>query len=300
MSYRRPIAATLVAALLAAIGAWGWSTTQDRFDHRKHETLFSSCDGCHSVEPTGVTIPEPALCQGCHNGQIARVVDWPGPGVRRSTTLYFNHAEVIEAKRELGEDASCASCHLTPGGGALDVRRSPPSHTPFFRDNHRVLASGAASECETCHVRDQSCVGCHLGSETLDRPDQDVALYHPADFLEQHATAAWNREVECASCHNTEVFCRSCHTGLGRASAGRTVTGYHNEDVAFQLGHGPAARQGLESCASCHAQQDCLACHSATNGRRVNPHGPDFDADKLRSKNRELCLFCHFSTILEP
>ncbi len=77
------------------------------------------------------------------------------------------------------------------------------------------------------------------------------------------------------------------------------MTGFHNDDPGFALGHGQAARQGLETCASCHAQQDCLACHSARGGRRINPHSSDFDAGKLRDKNPELCLFCHRSTILD-
>lgn len=290
MSYRRSLGALLVAVLMTAISAWGWSVAQGRFDHKAHETLFSSCDGCHSVEPAAVTFPEPSLCQGCHNGQIAPPVAWEGPS-RVANKFGFNHAEYREQTGEL----ECAECHQAAGGGVMDVRRSPASHTPFFAEDHRVLGAAAGSECSVCHNRDQRCQGCHIGSQSFDSPSREQGNYHPADFMQQHSAAAWNREVECASCHNTEVYCRSCHMELGRASGGRTITGYHNENPDFVFGHGKAARQSLESCASCHAQSDCLQCHSATEGRNINPHGPGFDAKKLRDKNRELCLFCHFS-----
>ncbi len=300
MSYRRPVGATLVAALLAAVVAWGWSMSRDGFPHKKHASLFSSCDGCHSVQPAEVTYPEPSFCQGCHNGQMVREVDWQGPA-RRANEFGFNHAEYIAGQEALGEEVTCESCHMAPGGAPLDVRRAPASHTDFFLQDHRALGAATTAECETCHFRERQCLGCHTGSENLDTPSQEQGLYHVANFMQQHSAAVWSQEMECASCHNPEAFCRSCHLdlGLGSAEGGRTDTGFHNWNSNFQFGHGQAARQGLESCASCHAQQDCLACHSAKSGRNINPHGWDFDAQKLRDKNPELCLFCHYSSILE-
>ncbi|UCC71158.1 MAG: hypothetical protein JSV86_12270 [Gemmatimonadota bacterium] len=298
MKYRRPVGALLVAALLAAVGAWGWSMYPEDFPHQTHASLFSSCDGCHSVDPAGVSFPEPGLCQGCHNGQMAREVAWEGPS-RRANKFGFNHAEVIQTKQELGEDVSCADCHMA-GEGPMDVGRAPASHTPFFLDDHRAYAAAATAECETCHIRDQRCYGCHTGSENLDVPGEEQARYHPNDFQEQHSAAAWSRETECSSCHNTEAYCRACHLSLGRGTEGFTTThGYHNWNTNFSTGHGQAARQGLESCATCHAQQDCLQCHSAKGQFKVNPHGADFNAERLRDKNPELCLFCHNSSILD-
>ncbi len=301
MSYRRPAGALLVAALLAAVSAWGWSMSGgDIFDHNKHATLFSSCDGCHSVQPAEVSFPDPSFCQGCHNGQIAREVDWQEP-TRRANRFGFNHADYVAEQEAAGEEVSCSSCHMADSGEPMDVRRSPAFHTPFYLSDHRALAASATADCETCHVREQRCLGCHTGSENLDTPSQEQGLYHTLNFMQQHSAAAWSRETECSSCHNPEAFCRSCHLGLGLgAGEGRTDTGFHNWNPNFQFGHGQAARQGLESCASCHAQSDCLACHSAKSGRNINPHGPDFDADRLRDKNPQLCLFCHFSSILEP
>lgn len=175
---------------------------------------------------------------------------------------------------------------------------APPTHTEFFLEDHRALAAAATEQCEICHVKEQQCQTCHLGSETLERPGRAVDFYrfHSINFMQQHSAAAWNQETECASCHNPEAFCRDCHTNLGYASEDfRTTSGFHNESVGFRFGHGQAARQSLEACTSCHAQQDCLECHSAIAGRRINPHGPGFDARRLRSKNERLCLICHFT-----
>jgi predicted CXXCH cytochrome family protein len=132
------------------------------------------------------------------------------------------------------------------------------------------------------------------------RPGRDVARYHPPNFLQRHSAAGFSREVECATCHNTEAFCRSCHVDQGLGTSGRFDTGFHNENPAWVFGHGAAARQGLESCATCHSQRDCLECHSALGGRRVNPHASDFEADRLRKKNPALCLRCHRQSILDP
>ena len=65
----------------------------------------------------------------------------------------------------------------------------------------------------------------------------------------------------------------------------------------FGLNHGTAARQNIETCVACHSERDCLVCHSAQAGRRFDPHGPGFDADRLRKKNPQTCAACHGSNI---
>ena len=54
-----------------------------------------------------------------------------------------------------------------------------------------------------------------------------------------------------------------------------------------------AARQGMESCSTCHQQTECLACHSAKQGWRVNPHGPDFDPERAADRSTQSCAICH-------
>jgi hypothetical protein len=198
---------------------------------------------------------------------------------------------------------SCATCHvgtmspavaaLRPAGpdrapGAHVIRTPPSSHTRAFRDGHGPEANVRPATCETCHTR-ASCLSCH-------RPDgARQAGYHPQNFLTRHPSAAYAREANCADCHNAAQFCQSCHQASGLVANARLGrAGYHDAFRGFSLGHGQAARQSLESCASCHAERDCTACHSAVGGGfRFNPHGPGFNAERARSKNASVCIACH-------
>ena len=202
---------------------------------------------------------------------------------------------------------SCVSCHIgTPsrvvnampaagpgrGPGAHLVRLMPASHTPEFREHHGAQANSRPETCETCHIR-ATCLDCH-------RPDATRQVtYHPAQFLTRHPSAAYSREANCSDCHNASQFCQSCHKQSGLVATSRLgQAGYHDVYRNFSLGHGQAARQSLESCVACHAERDCTACHSAVNGGfRFSPHGPGFNADRMRAKNPSLCVACHGNAI---
>lgn len=222
---------------------------------------------------------------------------------------------------------SCTTCHvgvapravasLAPAGpgratGARTIRRRPSTHTSDFADRHGPEASARPGTCETCHVR-AMCLDCHrpLGAAVSERTSaaseraapnasSDVVRprrndYHPAAFLTRHPASAYGRDADCSDCHNPSQFCQSCHRQSGLVAASRIgQRGYHDAFRGFSLGHGQAARQSLESCVSCHAERDCTACHSAVGGGfRFSPHGPGFDAARLRSKNPSLCVACH-------
>ncbi|MBK5298822.1 MAG: hypothetical protein JJE40_16840 [Vicinamibacteria bacterium] len=138
-----------------------------------------------------------------------------------------------------------------------------------------------------------TCLECH-------RPDgARQSRYHPQNFLTRHPSSAYARQANCSDCHNPAQFCQSCHQQAGLVATSRIgVKGYHDAFRGFSLGHGQAARQSLESCASCHAERDCTACHSAVGGGfRFNPHGPGFNAVRARSKNPSVCIACHGQVI---
>jgi hypothetical protein len=156
-------------------------------------------------------------------------------------------------------------------------------HDAGFRTGHRTAAATAALSCAGCHEQ-RFCSDCHAG--------EGSRRFHPANFVQRHAADSYGRETQCSSCHNTELFCRSCHRATGLASNGRLDVAFHDAQPQWLLQHGRAARQGLQSCATCHAQRDCLACHSTT-GWGVNPHGPGFQAGRLANRNATQCLFCH-------
>ncbi|HEX3275198.1 MAG TPA: hypothetical protein VHR43_10115 [Gemmatimonadales bacterium] len=200
--------------------------------------------------------------------------------------------------------ASCLTCHVAQPGvaaslpeagpgrgpGAMIKRRRPSSHGADFTDRHAPVAAAAPRSCSACHAR-ADCLDCH-------RPSAATGpAYHPVGFLSRHPASAYARETSCAECHNVRSFCADCHQQSGLGARGTLRGGFHDARPGFLLGHGPAARQSLESCVSCHAERDCLTCHSATGGRRFNPHGPGFDADRMRRHNSQACTVCHGAAI---
>jgi len=195
---------------------------------------------------------------------------------------------------------SCLACHraqpavasrMPPEGwgrgrGAVIERKRPDTHGRDFSDRHARLASSSPKTCNACHARAE-CLDCH-------RPNAGATgTYHPAGFLTRHPTAAWSRQSDCSECHSQAAFCATCHEQAGLVSSRQLARGYHDAQPSFLLNHGTAARQNLESCASCHAERDCLTCHSAQGGRRFNPHGPGFNPDRLRRRNPQTCAACH-------
>ncbi|HZO18551.1 MAG TPA: hypothetical protein VFB46_06180 [Gemmatimonadaceae bacterium] len=274
--------------------------------------IAANCATCHARN----------LCITCHVNAAespvisALALDDRSPRYATSQPVPASHAR-REFLRGHGRDAqrggeSCATCHarescLTchvgvppravaalsaagPGraAGAQLSRTPPPSHTPDFREEHSAEANARPRACETCHTRPM-CLECH-------RPDAGAqSRYHPSAFLARHPSAAYAREANCADCHNAAQFCQSCHQQSGVVATRRIGTArYHDAFRGFSLGHGQAARQSLESCASCHGERDCVVCHSAVGGGfRFNPHGPGFNAARVRSRNPSVCIACH-------
>jgi len=227
------------------------------------------------------------------------------PASHRAPDFLETHQTALQTQR-----ASCVVCHAqescwqchrgnpqvaegfpaAAAGQGLNVavrRRAPASHTPAFVNGHGSTADARPESCAGCHVR-QDCLECH-------RPNAAKAGgYHPAGFLTSHPQQAYTREVSCANCHNTAQFCASCHKQAGLVANGPINRGYHDKAPQFLTGHGPAARQSLESCVSCHVENDCLTCH-----RQFNPHGPGFKPESLRSRAETMCTVCHGAVIPE-
>jgi hypothetical protein len=281
--------------------------------------VAASCATCHARN----------LCISCHvNATESPVIsaldlDERSPVFAFAQPVPSSHAR-SDFLRTHGRDAqrgtvscatchtreSCATCHVgvppravatlaTSGpnraAGARLMRTPPPSHTRDFRETHGAAANAHPRACETCHLRSM-CLECH-------RPDVGPqSRYHRSGFVTRHPSAAYAREANCSDCHNGAQFCQSCHQQAGVVAARRIgTTGYHDAFRGFSLGHGQAARQSLESCASCHAERDCVVCHSAVSGGfRFNPHGPGFNAARLQAKNPSVCIACHGRTIPNP
>lgn len=263
-----------------------------------------SCERCH-LAPEAV----PAIAGLARDPRVATLVadqpgEWPEPPSHQREEWVFEHAG--DARRDI---ATCASCHTRescetchgqgrpevasalprarPDGprGVTIARAMPVGHDETFFDRHGTAAAIGVPDCAACHA-EKECVACHDG---VQRPG-----FHPLDFVVRHGAEAFATRTECSACHAREGFCRDCHSGLGLAASGRSDAAFHDAQPDWLLAHGQAARQNLESCVACHEQRQCLRCHSARSGWRVNPHGPDFDPGNVADKSTQACAICHF------
>jgi len=263
----------------------------------RHGALAAStdatCANCHSQ----------SSCQTCHLGTMgARVIaklPRPIPGSAAGVRLRG-------AEPSFGESSPRAEGPSAPGDERRDdfatlanVRALTDTarpkrvfvHQADFARAHGPAAASGQLNCAGCHQQ-RFCTSCHQG--------EGERRYHPFNFASGHASTAYARETSCTSCHNTETFCRACHvkSGIAGAITSRTVGAAHGAQPLWLLQHGQAARQGLQSCAGCHQQTDCLRCHSTVT-QRVNPHGPDFDARRMSARNKLVCQYCHLGDPLK-
>ena len=294
-----------VARLVAGrAGQWPLPPSHARrdwvYEHgRDAERGAASCGSCHA-QPS---------CRACHIGsgaaKVIRRLPAPGEGVSPGVQLrgvrdarLVSHAprrdgrahapatpaDVVAAIPARSHDATTAPTATTAANGDGARVHVSRVHGPGYERAHGTEASAHQLDCAGCHTQ-RYCADCHAG-ETRRR-------FHGANFVQRHAPEAWGRQQDCASCHNPEAFCRTCHVSAGLASQGGLSSAYHTRQPVWLLQHGQAARQGLESCTSCHQQSDCLQCHSQLGAFRVNPHGPGFDARRAQERNAAACQLCH-------
>lgn len=256
------------------------------YEHGRDATrATASCATCHA-QPS---------CRSCHIGAGAeRVIRrLPGPDPGFSPGVQLRGAALMDLSlRDPGAAASGRHLPVVASVGAARGAREWSDttnsrvvrvHGAGYARTHGTEASAQALDCAGCHVQ-RFCSDCHAG--------EGRRRYHPANFVQRHAPEAWGREQDCASCHNPEAFCQSCHASTGLASSGGLRSAYHTRQPGWLLQHGQAARQGLESCTTCHAQRDCMQCHSRA-GWNVSPHGRDFDAERMAKRAPGTCATCH-------
>ena len=294
--------ATRVAAFAEppAHGADGFATTHGNLVDASCATCHTAefCSSCHvdaAEQPTIVGL-------GSHPRGRALAIGLDAPLTHQDPSFVEGHGAGVDAAasqcRTCHTQESCLECHrgtpqvavaLVAGRGPIGAvvsRHEPVDHSRVFTDwQHGPAADAATSRCAACHVR-SDCLDCH-------RPGPASGGYHPVDFLSRHPAAAYGRETACSDCHNATGFCAACHRQSGLVATDQLRGGFHDGQPAFLVGHGPSARQSLESCVSCHTETDCLACHSSVRGRGFNPHGANFDAERLRRRNPEMCIVCH-------
>jgi len=284
---------------------------------REARASSDRCATCHTVE----------RCLTCHvDGQREAIQAIPAAPAGMTLPDFVAHYPTPDSHQDEGwfsahgRQASvgqcntchtrddCAACHVQPvpalvqalparkqtrAPGVMLSPRAPESHgSPFFLEAHPNLASADNGSCNTCHQQ-TFCTECH------DAASGSGNVYHPPDFVARHPAQAFGRTNDCATCHNTAVFCRSCHQQSGLGADGRLGPGYHTAEPLWLIRHGQAARQDLESCASCHEQKECTQCHGVLGAFKVSPHSRDFDAESAWKRNPRTCFACHIGNPLE-
>ena len=281
--------ATLVTTPRQTV-AWARGTIDERrFPHRRHEKLFPTCTGCHAGITTGAAeamFPAPESCTGCHNGTDARRVTWNGPS-RTASNLRFQHPTHAQRVRASGDSLDCLGCH---GVGAdrttrlwMVVRRAPPTECITCHAHEAPAHLAASAKCETCHVPLVRAVA--LGDSVIARFPKPPSHDDPS-WTGAHKPTSAAEQLRCATCHTSES-CARCHVNAATLGAvtslgsdprvARLVRGrapvypvpVTHRDEAFASRHGALAKSSIGTCANCHAQQSCTACHIGPLGAKV-------------------------------
>lgn len=290
------------------------------------------CRACHAIDraqPEKVATP-PARCAACHpnyqpDKPVARVYletpplkfDHAAHAKQTCESCHGDLSKVDLATREhlptmqscLGchregtAQRRCADCHLTKLGGLIETDYPHGSlipkhsglgdaHGPGFANDHRQEAMQLDATCGACHDRSE-CITCHQG---VTKPLE----FHKGNYLLAHAVEAKRGTPDCSACHRAQSFCVGCHerSGIGNRAPGELVgTGAFHPANWVNL-HARDAKRNIQSCASCHREEDCMNCHSAEPmSMRVSPHPKGWRGSAkckaLDSKNRRMCLRCH-------
>ncbi len=258
------------------------------FSHRAHVERGQECTSCHAIDgvrvATRASLPTMRECFACHAPPALGLADAIRPTA----------------------PSACETCHLSDPDGVLTTTfdagtMNPPRwmagmhHDHEWLVRHRWVGADSGPLCAECH-RESDCADCHDGRI---RP----LRAHPGDFLTTHPVMARRDEPRCSSCHTVSQFCTECHARLGispmAAPDVRARARYHPPAAVWTSGpnlHGIEATRSMTSCASCHAEDDCVICHGAPGiGGGVSPHPAGFSMHcrSALETNARACVTCH-------
>lgn len=341
----------IFAITLVAFAAFPPSQSGVKFSHKNHvgeraiqcvnchnmaESMTSKdknipghdvCGECHSMEnapddcrlchtnaenPSGVTLssqellfshkqhlkdkPDNRACLECHSGvdkTKGTLTDINFPTMTKCFTCHDGHAI----------SSDCKLCHSRP------AEMSQMVHPPDWQHGHKFDAGVNSKNCMPCHQSETFCSDCHAGENILGN-------VHDLNFRFNHGLEAKSKELECQSCHDFPTFCEPCHAQEGAIPLNH-LTSQWNPRVDPGP-HAEAARMDIESCASCHAENQATCaqpgCHRDSDSiKGTNPsihdssikdigHGPwhddpNFECFQCHTNSRQagvgFCGYCH-------
>jgi hypothetical protein len=290
-------------------------TSNLKFSHPTHAAALASegdpaqtCEQCHS-DPDGGRMsvdghPQLATCFSCHEHQA----------------------------QEHYEDADCATCHKplaesgfsTPRIRALPV---PEDHqgTGFVLEAHGAEAQAGSARCATCHTRER-CAACHVDAtrpaiqqlpaapQGMELPPAAAHYPVPASHSDEGWLSAHGRQAQvgqCSTCHVTED-CAACHRqpvpDLVAALPSREDVQAPGVGIArhapeshasafFQEAHGTLASADGSSCATCHQESFCVACHEGPSDGGYHPANFVARHSAVAYGRDAECATCHNTTV---
>lgn len=271
-----------ILAFLTLIALSGTITYADDFIHTDHLLILEDepCSTCH-LENAKKIIPEPAVCEECHDEGYFDEVNLPSLKTH-GTVWSLKHRTLAKLNNP---DCStchtqnyCLDCHKT--GSASDQGKFGNElanvHRSDFQVTHPISARTDPQLCSSCHAETNFCVDCHL-------------RFNPQDLALKSHRRGW-KDITVgpgALAHNDfdNSTCVSCHPN--------SVLPAH----VWSNEHAREARKNLSTCQACHPQGNtCLTCHSTLTGLGINPHPVGWSKIKgglEKATNGRVCKKCH-------
>ena len=327
----RAVATLVVIVGLAASAGFSFGRATRAIDdiafpHARHARLFTTCAGCYDGIATGDSasmFPPEASCAECHNGRDVKVVTWRHPRPR-PTNLRFDHARHVRLTDSAGTRVDCAGCHGDgPNVKTMLVARANPETCVGCHAHPAPSHLASSSPCTTCHV---PIVRATALSDSAIAALPKPSSHSAPDFITAHGAAA--KSETCATCHSRES-CARCHLNAatlqpiaalgsdariarlvrGRPAVHPVPSSHRRSD--FVEAHGALAKANVQTCATCHTQASCRACHTgslgarvinelsrasdSSGGRKVHVHASDFvrTHGPVAATGRLDCAGCH-------
>jgi len=222
-----------------------------------------------------------------------------------------DHYQELAASRHA--DQHCDSCHTAGSASGLVASRLSVARMAISW----VVPGGSKVEA---YVGNDRCLLCHLGQMEETKVSNGLAMNHAALVKEQwsctncHATVAHGRASSrktgynmdmCLPCHSTNPknpgTCQTCHPD-GAPDPTQVSESLVPQDppektytTPYRATHGADVRSthgmgDLKTCAACHSQEHCTACHQSPI-----PHPDNFmrTHGRLALQNKTDCLTCH-------